>query len=130
MDWADNTWWSDAAAPVLKAAVADLKAYRDAMRYRKIPVGIFHTALTSRPHMDFFDCGNGTVAADFYSMTASDLCRDTDFATSSFNEFVDIAGSLDAPVFIADNTCPGSRPFSDQPWILGEWSDRLSGNSK
>ncbi|KAJ4406254.1 hypothetical protein N0V91_004707 [Didymella pomorum] len=78
--------------------------------------------------MDFFDCGNETVAADFYSFAVTGLCSDIDFATSSFTEIVDMAGNFDVPVFMADNTCSGSRSFLDQPWVIEKWSDRLSGN--
>lgn len=82
---------------------------------RQIPVGVFRTDLFSKPKMDFFDCSNKTIAADFCSFTVNDLCRDTDFATLSFNEIVDLSGSFDASVLIADKTCPRSKPFLDQP---------------
>lgn len=129
-DCADRMQWSDANAVVLKAAITVLKAYRDATRYRQVPIGVMKAGgLFSQPNMDFFDCGNETIAADFYSFAVTDLCSDTDFATSSFNDIVDMAGNFDVPVFMAGNTCSGSRSFSDQLWVFGHWSDRLSGNS-
>lgn len=85
------------------------------MGCRQIPVGVFRTDLFSKPRMDFFDRGNKTITADFCSFTVNDLCRDTDFAMLSFNEIVDLAGSFDAPVLIADNICPRSKPFLNQP---------------
>jgi hypothetical protein len=101
------------------------------MRYRHLPFGIFRSSgLLPKPNMDFFDCGNETVAADFYSFAVTGLCSDIDFATSSFTEIVDMAGNFDVPVFMADNTCSGSRSFLDQPWVIEKWSDRLSGNGK
>jgi hypothetical protein len=119
-DWADRMRWSDANAAVLDAAIADLGAYRDAMRYQTLSIGVFKAGgLFSKANMDFFDCGNETITADFCSFAVTSLRSDTDFVTSSFNEIVDAAGNLDVPVFMADNTC-SARSFLDQPWVFGE----------
>ena len=123
--------WSDASAAVLKAAIADPKAYRHATRYRQLPTGVFKAGvLFSRPNMNFFDCGNKTIAADFYSFSVTGLFSVTDFATPSFNEIVDMTGDFDVSVFIADNTCSRSQSFSDQPRVFGQWSDRIPRNGE
>lgn len=64
---------TDVAAPFVKAAARDMKAYRDEKGYRKIPVG--YTAAdvaTLRPMLqNYLACGeDSSEAIDFYGLNA------------------------------------------------------------
>jgi hypothetical protein len=61
------------AAPYVKAAARDIKAYRDSKKYRKIPVGYSAADIaTLRPMLqNYLACGNNaSEAIDFYSLNA------------------------------------------------------------
>ena len=62
------------AAPFIKAAARDMKAYRDNKRYRKIPIGYSAADIPSlRPNLqNYLACGsNSSETVDFYSLNVS-----------------------------------------------------------
>lgn len=62
------------AAPYLKAAAADMKAYRDKQGYRDIPIGYSAADIPAlRPNLqNYLACGsNPADAVDFYSLNVS-----------------------------------------------------------
>lgn len=70
---------SSAAAPYIKAAARDMKAYRDRKGYRQIPVGYSAADIADlRPNLqNYLACGdNASEALDFYSLNVSVVsCR-------------------------------------------------------
>lgn len=124
---------STIAAPVVKAVIADMKAYRDAMEYRKIPIGYSNNDESIIDSMaNFMDCGNSDVAADFFGFNRYSWCGDSSFTASGYDQLYEYADGFDIPIFLSENGCniPSPREFSDQPVLLGrEMNDRFSGNS-
>lgn len=65
------------AAPYIKAAARDLKAYRDSKNYRAIPVGYSAADIsTLRPMLqDYLTCGGNTSdIIDFFSLNSYEWC--------------------------------------------------------
>lgn len=70
------------AAPFIKSASRDLKAYRDSKGYRKIPVGYSATDIAElRPYLqDYLTCGGNTSENIDFCMSLQEphittLCR-------------------------------------------------------
>lgn len=122
------------AAPVVKAAIADMKAYRDLMPYRKIPIGYASadSAEIRFPLQDFLDCGNETIAADFFSLARFSWCGDSGFQESGYDILYDFAVGYDIPLFLSETGCTAggtSRDFADQDAVLGrDMNDQFSGS--
>lgn len=62
------------AAPFIKAAARDMKAYRDSKNYRQIPIGYSAADIPAlRPNLqNYLACGsNSSESLDFYSLNVS-----------------------------------------------------------
>lgn len=69
-----TTGASSVAAPFIKAAARDMKAYRDSKGYRQIPIGYSAADITTlRPNLqNYLACGsNSSESLDFYSLNVS-----------------------------------------------------------
>lgn len=67
------------AAPYIKAAARDLKAYRASKGYREIPVGYSAADIAElRPMLqDYLTCGaNASDSIDFFSLNSYEWCGD------------------------------------------------------
>lgn len=121
------------AAPIVKAAIADMKAYRDAMQYRKIPIGYSNNKEQMIDVMaNYMDCGSSAIAADFFGFNLYSWCGDSSMSKSDYDRLYDNAEGFDIPIFLSENGCNAVSPrkFSDQSAILGrDMNDRFSGNS-
>ncbi|KAH7130367.1 Glucanosyltransferase-domain-containing protein [Dendryphion nanum] len=121
------------AAPFVKAAARDLKAYRDSKNYRKIPVGYSAADISNnRPMLqNYFACGsNFSESLDFFALNTYSWCGDSSFQQSGYNERVAEAKSYNIPIFISETGCnvPKPRNFADQASIFGkDMSDVWSG---
>lgn len=73
------------AAPFVKAAARDMKAYRNSKGYRKIPIGYSAADIASlRPNLqNYMACGNSDDALDFFSLNAYEWCGETTYTTVS-----------------------------------------------
>lgn len=124
---------STMAAPIVKAAIADMKAYRDAMQYRKIPIGYSNNKEQMIDVMaNYMDCGSSAIAADFFGFNLYSWCGDSSMSKSDYDRLYDNAEGFDIPIFLSENGCNAVSPrkFSDQSAILGrDMNDRFSGNS-
>lgn len=137
-----QTVTQNSAAPYLKAALTDIKRYRDAQGMRAIPVG--HRAGTgafSAPDFtdnntallkDYLGCGgNNSVSVDFIAYDQYSACA-TPFAKSGYESLYNNSLSSHLPQFFSTITCADreKRTFedpSDQNMVLGpdmnqEWS--------
>ncbi|KAF2653708.1 glycoside hydrolase family 72 protein [Lophiostoma macrostomum CBS 122681] len=130
-----NTSTSDAAAYV-KASIADMKAYRDAMQYRDIPIG--YAAVDNSNirtiQQDYFDCGKPAVGADFFAVNRFSWCESSSFTASGYQELYNEFDGYDIPTFLSQTGCslaqsaPPNRTFDDQTAVLGQqMNDRFSG---
>ncbi|EED19462.1 1,3-beta-glucanosyltransferase, putative [Talaromyces stipitatus ATCC 10500] len=121
------------AAPYVKAAARDVKAYRDSKGYRKIPVGYAAADIADlRPMLqDYLACStNSSENVDFFSLNAYEWCGDNTFTGSGYSELQKNATGYSIPIFFSEtgcNTVP-PRTFEDQSAILGnDMSDTWSG---
>ncbi|KAL8685121.1 MAG: hypothetical protein Q9224_005955 [Gallowayella concinna] len=121
------------AAPYVKAAVRDMKAYRDSKKYRKIPIGYSAADVPGlRPMLqNYLACGdNDAERAEFYSLNVYEWCGDSSFDGSGYSELQKNATGYNVPLFVSETGCRVSRPrlFTDQAAILGpDMSDTWSG---
>ncbi|PNS20050.1 1,3-beta-glucanosyltransferase [Sphaceloma murrayae] len=117
------------AAPFVKAAARDMKAYRDNKGYRKIPVGYSAADISSlRPNLqNYLACGTNTSEAlDFFSLNAYEWCGSSTYSTSGYSDLQKNASSYNIPIFFSETGCntPAPRTFEDQAAIFG---DEMSG---
>lgn len=64
-------------APYIKAATADMKAYRDSKGYRPIPIGYAHADVQGlRPALqNYLTCGsNPAQSIDFFGLNCYEWC--------------------------------------------------------
>ncbi|KAI4135746.1 MAG: hypothetical protein LQ341_005840, partial [Variospora aurantia] len=132
------------AAPYVKAAVRDMKAYRDSKGYRKIPIGysaeFFHAGLIAcsadvpglRPMLqNYLACGDKDAErAEFYSLNVYEWCGESSYEGSGYSELEKNATGYNIPIFVSETGCREPRPrlFGDQASILGEeMADTWSG---
>ncbi len=123
------------AAPYIKAACRDLKAYRDAQGYRKIPVGYSATDIAElRPMLqDYLTCGgNSSENIDFYGLNSYQWCDPTSYTVSGYANLEKQAENFPVPIFFSETGCnvPGPRLFEDQAAIFGpnmvnDWSGAI-----
>lgn len=123
------------AAPFLKAAARDLKAYRDNKGYRTIPVGYSAADIVQlRPMLqDYLTCGgNSSENVDFFALNSYSWCDPTNFNTSSYNMLQEYAVGFPVPIFFSETGCnvPGPRLWDDQDAVFGkpmvnDWSGSI-----
>lgn len=113
------------AAPFIKAAARDMKAYRDSKGYRNIPVGYSAADIAElRPMLqDFLTCGgNASDSVDFFALNSYEWCGDVDYQTSGYANLEAGAANFPVPIFFSETGCNTVRPrtFEDQAAIFGE----------
>ncbi|KAI9846147.1 MAG: hypothetical protein M1838_001383 [Thelocarpon superellum] len=118
------------AAPYIKAAARDVKAYRDSKKYRKIPVGYSAADIaTLRPNLqNYLACGsNASEALDFFSLNAYEWCGSSSFVTSGYSDLVKNATGYPIPIFLSETGCNTNPPrtFADQASIFGPQMDGI-----
>ncbi|KAI9743797.1 MAG: hypothetical protein M1818_002531 [Claussenomyces sp. TS43310] len=119
-----NTAAGSAAAPYIKAAVADMKAYRDAKGYRQVPIGYSAADIAElRPMLQYYlACGDdASQAIDFFGLNSYEWCAINTFNGSGYNVLQDEAAAGGLPIFFSETGCNvgGERSFDDQDAILG-----------
>ncbi|TVY36924.1 1,3-beta-glucanosyltransferase [Lachnellula occidentalis] len=112
------------AAPYVKAAARDLKAYRNSKNYREIPVGYSAADISElRPMLqNYLACGtNASESIDMFGLNAYEWCGDVNMQTSGYDTLNTYAKSLNIPIFFSETGCNTNRPrtFDDQSAILG-----------
>lgn len=122
------------AAPYIKAATRDMKAYRDKKGFRKIPVGYSAADIAElRPMLqNYLACGENTNdTIDFFGLNAYEWCEPgNDFQTSGYKILNDMAEGYPVPIYFSETGCNTARPrlFLDQNAILGpDMNDLWSG---
>lgn len=121
-----------AAAPYVKAAAQDMKAYRDMKGYRQIPIGYSAADIASlRPNLqNYLACGsNQNASIDFFALNAYEWCGQNTYMGSGYNQLNQMAQGYNIPIFFSETGCNTlTRDFGDQAAILGpDMDDTWSG---
>lgn len=119
---------SSVAAPYVKAAARDMKAYRDKKGYRDIPVGYTAADVSAlRPMLqNYLACGtNSSDTVDFYGLNAYEWCGQSTYQTSGYQFLQQNASSYNIPIYFSETGCntPAPRTFDDQSAIFGSDMD-------
>ncbi|KAK7977474.1 glycolipid anchored surface protein [Apiospora saccharicola] len=113
------------AAPFIKAAARDTKAYRDAKGYRNVPIGYSAADIAElRPMLqDYLTCGgNASENVDFFGLNSYEWCDPANYQTSGYKNLQVNASDFPVPLFFSETGCnvPGPRLFEDQVAIFGQ----------
>jgi hypothetical protein len=125
---------STQAAAYAKAVIADMKAYRDLMQYRSIPIGYSAADIEDlrTQQQDYFNCGNESTSADFFGANRYTWCGKSSMTLSGYDTLYEQIDGYSIPYFFSENGCrnkSNNRDFDDQVAVLGrQMNDRLSGN--
>ena len=124
------------AAPYLKAAARDMKAYRDRKGYRQIPIGYSAADIKElRPMLqDYLTCGgNATENVDFFGLNSYSWCGESNYKLATYNEIEDQAKNFPVPIFLTETGCivPPNRLWEDQDAIftkpmVDDWSGAIA----
>ena len=123
------------AAPYIKSAARDIKAYRDSKGYHNIPVGYSAADIAQlRPMLqDYLACGNQSENIDFFSLNSYEWCgTDSSYTISGYSQLQANAADYPLPIFFSETGCikPPPRTFEDQasifgPEMAGTWSGAI-----
>jgi len=124
------------AAPFIKSAARDMKAYRDAKGYRKFPIGYSAADIAElRPMLqDYLTCGgNASENIDFFALNSYEWCGHTTYKESGYANLEAMAKNFPVPIFFSETGCNSGgspRTFEDQaaifgPDMVGDWSGSL-----
>lgn len=126
---------SSPAAPLLKAAARDMKAYRDSKGYRKIPVGYSAADIKElRPMLqDYLTCGDDPAeTVDFFGLNSYSWCDPSTYEESTYNQLQEYAKGFPVPIFFTETGCnvPGPRKWDDMDAIfskpmVNDWSGAI-----
>jgi hypothetical protein len=112
------------AAPFIKAAARDTKAYRDSKGYRNIPIGYSAADIASlRPMLqNYLACGTkSNENVDFFALNAYEWCGASSYEISGYSQLTANATDYPIPIFFSETGCnvPEPRTFEDQSAIFG-----------
>lgn len=123
------------AAPYIKAAARDMKAYRKKKGYRNFPVGYSAADIEQlRPMLqDYLTCGgNSSETIDFFALNSYSWCDPSTYEQSSYEKLQSYALNFPVPIFFSETGCnvPGPRLWDDQDAIfsdpmVGTWSGAI-----
>lgn len=114
------------SAPFIKAAVRDMKAYRDQKGYRKVPIGYTAADIAElRPMLqDYLTCGgNSSETIDFFGLNAYEWCTPNTYKGSGYPKLQEMAEQFPVPIFFSETGCitgPEPRAWEDQDAIFSE----------
>jgi 1,3-beta-glucanosyltransferase GAS1 len=111
------------AAPYIKAATRDIKAYRDARGYRKIPIG-YNSADIVRLQStiaDYFACGDEADAIEIFGMNTFAWCGNSSYAQSGYDSLYQDLQNLNIPSVFTETGCNTESPrtWSEVSVMLG-----------
>ncbi|RYP18891.1 hypothetical protein DL765_003679 [Monosporascus sp. GIB2] len=109
-------------APYVKAAVRDLKAFRERRGYRAIPLA--YTANDSvfvrKVTAEYFACGDPSEAIELFGVNVYSWCGQSDYYKSKFDELYEEFQEMNIPLAFSETGCDSEeRKFSEVAAILG-----------
>ncbi|RYO79914.1 hypothetical protein DL766_003841 [Monosporascus sp. MC13-8B] len=109
-------------APYVKAAVRDLKAFREKRGYRAIPLA--YTANDSvfvrKVTAEYFACGDPSEAIELFGVNLYSWCGQSDYYKSKFNELYEEFQEMNIPLAFSGTVCNSEeRKFSEVAAMLG-----------
>lgn len=119
-----NSAAGSGAAPYVKAAVRDMKAYRNSKGYRSIPIGYSAADIAElRPMLqDYLACGDSADTIEFFGLNSYEWCgSDATYETSGYSTLNNMTVGYSIPIFFSETGCNvgGARTFADQAAIFG-----------
>ena len=117
------------AAPFVKAAVRDMKAYIAQQGYRTIGLGYAtdDNQYVRENIVDFFNCGDPADAIDFWGYNIYSWCGDSSYQTSGYADRTEQFETFSVPSFFAEYGCntEGTRTFSEVGALYGREMSRV-----
>ncbi|KAI0025994.1 hypothetical protein F4780DRAFT_2368 [Xylariomycetidae sp. FL0641] len=113
---------STATAPYVKAAIRDIRAYRDARGYRHIPIS-YVAADSSETRLvagQYLTCGDSTDTVEMYGLNIYSWCGNSSYYKSGYDKLYEQFQSFNVPVLFSETGCiEDERDFSDVETMLG-----------
>lgn len=114
------------AAPYVKAATADLKAYRTSKSYRNFLIGYSAADIAElRPMLqNYLACGDEATSIEAFGLNSYEWCgTGLEFKTSGYSNLQAQAENYSIPIFFSETGCnvppDQGRTFEDQAVIFG-----------
>ena len=109
--------------PYVKAAIRDLKAYRNARGYRKIPLS-YTTGDNAEIRVqvaEYLACGDVEDSAELYGLNLYSWCGNSSYYTSGYDKLYEQYQTYSLPVAFAETGCNiiSPRDFADVQTMLG-----------
>ena len=131
-------------APYVKAVVRDMKAFRDARGYRKIPISYSSSDVTilQLPTIEYLTCGDQDDAVELFGMNVYSWCGESDYQNAGYDEVYEQFQNVSIPAVFSEVGCNTERlrKFGEVDAILGsvfpavfsgvvvyEWAEEASG---
>ena len=118
-----NDGKTSTSAPFIKAAVRDLKAYRDARGYRKVPISYSSADLLDLRLVtaNYLACGDGADTIDLYGMIVYSWCGNSSYYESGYDKLYTEFQDLNIPSLFSETGCNtvSPRDFSEVATMLG-----------
>lgn len=128
-----NAYNVSSAAPFVKAAARDMRAYIKSKGYRAIPVGYAGADVADLQIQlaEYLACGAATDGIDFYGINIYRWCGNSTYTESGYDVLEAQYKNLTRPVFFSEFGCNiplgQTRTFGDIPSLYGVMSDTFSG---
>lgn len=128
-----NDYNVSSAAPFVKAAARDMRAYIKSKGYRAIPVGYAGADVADLQIQlaEYLACGAATDGIDFYGINIYRWCGTSTYTQSGYDVLESQYRNLTRPVFFSEFGCNiplgTTRQFGEIPSLYGIMSDVFSG---
>ncbi|RYP03499.1 hypothetical protein DL764_005103 [Monosporascus ibericus] len=109
-------------APYFKAAVRDLKAFREQRGYRPIPLAYTATdsVFVRKVTAEYFACGDPSEAIELFGVNVYSWCGQSDYYKSKFDELYEEFQDMNIPLAFSEAGCNSEeRNFSEVAAMLG-----------
>lgn len=118
-----NTYNTSSLAPYIKSLARDLKAFRNARGYRKIPISYTATDVSGLqvPTKDYLTCGDEDDSIELYGMNVFSWCGNSSYTQSGYDHVYSDFQNSSIPSVFSETGCNVVRPrtFGEVAAILG-----------